>query len=115
MQVLLFILTMLSPLTQAIDLSDYTGNWDYTVVAPDMTYKGVMALSEADGEYAGTMTSQGVEIALKDIEIEDDEITFNMNVQGFPCKVKGTFDGDNLKGVVMVEGFEMNLTATRAE
>jgi len=55
MQVLLFIVTLLSPLAQSIDLSDHTGNWNYTVVAPDMTYKGVLALTEADDEYQGTM------------------------------------------------------------
>jgi len=117
MNLILSILTLfiIQPATVTTELGDHTGKWDYTVEAPDMTYKGVMVLSEADGDYTGTMTSQGVEIKLNDIEIEDDEISFNMNVQGFMCKVTGTFDGDSLKGAVAVDGFEMPLVAKRAE
>jgi len=114
MNVLISILAlfMIQPAT-TIEVADYTGTWNYTVEAPDLTYEGVMVLTEEGGDYSGTMSSQGVDIDLKDVEIEDDEITFSMNVQGFPCKVKGTFDGDSLKGVVSVEGFEIPLVATR--
>jgi len=117
MNILLSILTLfiIQPASINTDVSDHTGKWNYTVDAPDMTYKGVMVLSEEDGEFSGTMTSQGVEIQLKDVEVEDNEITFSMNVQGFVCKVNGTFDGDKMKGTVSVEGMEMALSATRAE
>ena len=113
MNVLISILTlfMIQPAT-TIEIADYTGEWNYVVEAPDMTYKGVMTLTEEGGDYSGVMSSQGLDIDLKDVEIEDDEITFSMNVQGFPCKVKGTFKEDTLNGVVSVEGFEIPLVAT---
>lgn len=98
-------------------VSDYTGSWNYEVEAPDMTYKGVMIINEEDGEYSGTMTSQGIKIDLKDVEIEDDEMTCSMNVQGFVCNVKATFDGDTLSGIVTLPdmGLEIPLKGSRAE
>ena len=93
--------------------SDHLGEWEYSVEAPDMTYKGVLELKSTDGMVEGTMKSDGVSIPLQDVVIDGDELSFSMNVQGFLCKVSGTFAGSNLKGVVAVDGFEMPLVAKR--
>ena len=96
-------------------ISDHLGKWEYTVDAPDMTYKGIMEFSDEDGTLDGTIQSDGVTIPLEDVVIDGDELTFSMNVQGFMCKVSGTFSGSSLKGVVAVDGFEMPLNAKRKE
>lgn len=115
----LFILPMNADLsTTALStatVSDHVGTWDYVVESPDMTYKGTMELEGEDGEYTGSIKSQGVSINMTDVEIDGDDLTFKMNVQGFPCKAKGTFSGDSFSGTVAVEGFTMPMTAKRAE
>lgn len=118
MQTILFILSLfIAQPSDSIVVDNYTGKWNYEVEAPDMTYKGIMVINKEDGEYSGTMSAQGVEIELKDLEIEDDEMTCNMNVQGFACKVTATFDGDKLSGKVALPdmGLELPLKGSRAE
>ena len=106
---------LVQPITTDLDHgSKHLGKWNYEVVAPDYTYKGVMELTEVDGELGGTIKSEGVSIPLEEVTIEGDELQFKMNVQGFPCVVKGMFEGDTLKGNVEVEGMSMPLTASRA-
>ncbi len=99
----------------AATITDHLGMWNYEVEAPDMTYKGTMELKEEDGEYKGTMKSQGVSIPLTDMEIDGDDITFKMNVQGFMCTVAGEFDGDTISGTVSVEGMSLPLKGTKAK
>ncbi len=96
-------------------ISDHVGTWDYEVVAPDMTYKGVMELKEEDGEYSGSLTSLGVTIPMTDVELDGDELTCKMNVQGFNCNVTMEFEGDSLSGTVSVEGMSLPLKGTRAK
>lgn len=118
MQTILLILSLfVAQPSEHIAIADYTGDWNYEVEAPDMTYKGVMTITMEDGEYGGTMSSQGVDIVLKDVEIEDDELTCSMNVQGFACNVTATFEGNKINGTVELPdmGLELPLKGSRAE
>lgn len=105
----------LLPINDTAVVSDHLGTWNYEVEAPDMAYKGTLVLMEEDGEYKGSMTSQGITIPLTNIEIDGDDITFKMNVQGFMCNVSGEFDGDSVKGTVSVEGMSLPLKGTKAK
>jgi len=113
--ILTFISLFLLPTSSMADdvVADYTGEWSYSVVTPDITYEGVMILSMEDGEYTGVIKSQGVNIPLEDVTIEDNELTFSMNVQGIPCEVEGTFTGNKLEGTVNAQGYELPLKARR--
>ena len=95
--------------------STHVGEWEYSVVTPDYTYKGIMTIQEEDGVFSGLIVSEGTEIELNDVSIEEDQLTFTMNVQGFPCKVIGTFDGDSFTGEVAVEGMTLPMKATKVE
>ena len=112
---LLFV--FLSLFASEVDMStiniDHTGEWEFSVVTPDYTYKGVMELTEEDGSYTGLIISEGVETELKEVMIEGDTLTFSMNAQGFECKIKGEFDGDSFKGEVLVEGMALPMTAKK--
>ncbi len=114
-----FLVSILSLLFFSTDVvnsditSEHLGKWQYEVVTPDITYKGILELSQPDGEYAGAIKSEGVEIPLADINIDGNDITWTMNVQGFPCTVTGTFEGNTFKGNVSVEGLTMPMTASR--
>ena len=92
---------------------NHTGEWEFSVVTPDYTYKGIMELTEADNGYTGLIISEGVETELKSVVIDGDTLTFTMNAQGFECKIKGEFDGESFKGEVMVEGMALPMTAKK--
>ena len=94
-------------------INDNLGQWEYVVEAPDMTYKGIMELADSDGTVTGKIMSQGIEIPFTDVVLDGNELSFKMNVQGFPCVVKGTFEGDKFSGIVSVEGYELPLIASR--
>ncbi|MDG2450209.1 MAG: hypothetical protein P8M34_11245 [Saprospiraceae bacterium] len=94
-------------------ISDHTGEWEYSVVSPDYTYKGVMELTIEGSEYAGLIMSEGTETELNDVKIDGNELTFNMTVQGFVCNVKGTFDGESFTGEVSVEGMALPMEAKK--
>jgi len=93
----------------------HLGEWEYSVVTPDYTYKGIMTIQEEDGILTGSIASEGTEIELNDVAIEGGQLTFTMNVQGFPCSVKGTFEGDSFTGEVAVEGMALPMKATKVE
>ena len=90
------------------------GNWEYVVEAPDMTYKGIMNIAKEEGELKGALKADGAEYPMKDIKLEGNVLTFKLNVEGFPCDVKGTFEDDTFKGEVSVEGMLLSLNAKRA-
>ena len=93
--------------------SKHLGKWQYEVVSPDITYKGTLELAEADGSLTGALKSEGATFPLTDIELDGDDLTFKVNVQGFPCVIVGVFDGNSFKGSVEVEGLSMPMSATR--
>lgn len=94
-------------------VADYTGEWEYSVVSPDYTYKGVMEISKEGDALTGIITAEDTETELSDVMIDGNTLTFNMNVQGFRCDVKGTFDGDEFEGEVSVEGMALPMKASR--
>jgi hypothetical protein len=94
-------------------INDHIGEWEFSVVTPDYTYKGVMELSKEGDAYSGLIISEGVETELKDVSIDGDELTFSMSAQGFECKIKGNFDADSFTGEVMVEGMALPMTAKK--
>ncbi len=93
--------------------SEFLGQWKYEVEAPDMTYSGIMELSESDEGLTGKLVSQGTEIPMDEVVIEGNDLSFKMVVMGYQCSVTGTFESDKLKGVVSVEGMELPLVAIR--
>ena len=95
--------------------NDHLGKWSYTVEAPDMTYKGIMELTNGSEGVEGKMKADGSTIEMNDVVLDEDELSFTINVQGFLCKVKGTFSDNNFKGVVSVDGFELIMVASKEE
>lgn len=89
------------------------GDWEFVVEAPDMTYKGIMNLTEEEGELKGELGADGAAYPMKDIKLEGNVLTFKLNFEGFICDVKGTFEGDSYKGEVSVEGMVLSLNAKR--
>ena len=112
MSILLFVFSFLF-VENTVEVSDYLGDWNYEVTA-DVTYTGVMTLAKTDGEYSGHITSsEGYKIPFSDVVLDGNKLTFKMNVQGYPCNVSGSFEGDSFTGSVSVEGMEMPMKANR--
>lgn len=110
-----FLSLFLTDIDSSMVISDHTGEWEYSVVTPDYTYKGIMELSKEGDAFTGSIVSEGTEIELSDIKIEGDVLTFNMSVQGFVCEVKGTIEGKFFSGEVSVEGMAMPMKAKKID
>ncbi len=93
--------------------NDYTGEWEYSVIGPDLTYKGIMKLDETDGEISGSLNSEGVKYEMTEVKLEGDILEFRINVGGFVCDVKGIFENDDFEGEVSVEGYSLPMKAKR--
>ena len=115
MQILLFILAFTSvnlDLSPTI-LADHAGNWEYTIQSPEGTYEGTIVLKQDGGEYACHMESDGNIIETTDLKVEGNDISYNIVVMGYPVTIKGSFEGDVLKAVASVEGYELPFEAKR--
>lgn len=117
MSILLSVLSLflLNHNTSTETIADYTGSWEYEVESPDITYKGIMEINKEDGEYSGALVSEGAEYEMSEISIEGNVLTFKITVEGYPCDIKGTFEGNSFAGTVSVEGYQLPITAKRLE
>jgi hypothetical protein len=110
MKSLLFILSTFL----LISISDHTGNWNYSIAGPDgNTYKGVIVLELDGGDYKGEIQSDLGTTKLQDLEIDGNDISFNLDFSGYALQYSGTFEGDVLTALVSVEGMEIPFKATR--
>jgi hypothetical protein len=75
------------------------GKWDLTSVSDFGTRQGMMRIN---GDLSGRYEFFGVEIPIKNLKLEGNEVTFALETgfgdQTFTLNFKGTLDGNNLKG-----------------
>jgi hypothetical protein len=72
-------------------------------------------LEEKDGTLTGRMDSEGNSYEMKDVKLEENVLTFKLNVDGYLCDVKGKFEDDVFTGEVSVEGYILVMTAKRKD
>jgi len=112
MKIILFVASFMMTLV----INDHTGSWKYSVDTPDGSYTGLIVLESADGVYTGEMRSdEGIIMKLKDLEVEGNDISFNITVQGYQVDFDGTFKGDTLESSASVEGMEFPVLAKKVE
>lgn len=97
-----------------IALSDYTGEWAYTVDTPEGTISASFVLDKASGEYTGVVSSAEGELPLKDLKIEGDKFSCHIFYTGYKVNMSGAFEGDDvLKLTADVEGMQFPIIAKR--
>ncbi len=90
------------------------GEWLYQVSdAPYGYEKGILIFSEKDGQTVCTVKLEAGELAVNDLKIEKNKITFTATVEGNPVKVELTRENNKLSGKVdSPEGLKI-LTAVK--
>jgi len=77
------------------------GEWVYEVSdAPYGYEKGSLIFAEKDGETTCVVKLEAGELAVSDLKIEDNKITFTTSVDGNPINVALTKEKDKLTGLV---------------
>lgn len=97
-------------------LSDeLAGAWNYSVDTPDGVYRGQLVfLKDGDG-FSGKMTGQAGETTLKDLKVENNEVSFSVYAEGYLVKVKGTVNGSTFVGKVEVDYEYYTIKAQKVE
>jgi hypothetical protein len=117
MNTVLFILSVLAteinPGLSTEYFADFSGAWEYEVETPEGTYTGTINLTKAEEGYEGNLMTNGYKYDISAVEVEDSDIKFNVNVDGFDVLISGTFEGDNLNAIADVQGMEMPFVAKK--
>lgn len=114
--VLLITITMVSsPQLQAeVKNKSILGEWIYEVSdAPYGYEKGSLIFSEKDGQTVCVVKLEAGELAVSDLKVDKNQITFTTNVDGNPIHVELTREKNKLKGTVDSPEGPKTLTASK--
>ncbi len=75
------------------------GSWDMTTKFSGNDIPAVMVIRAKDGVLTGTWTSQGMDMAMTDLKLTGNKLSFQRSIGGGPSlDFKGTVDGDKVDG-----------------
>lgn len=99
---------------------DASGNWEYTIESAQAPSTGLLAITQTDGQYAGTISSNRIPnpIALTDVKVSGNEFTasYSMNFGGNEVTITiiGMITEDSMEGSMAFGTFRtMPFKATR--
>lgn len=85
------------------------GTWSITIDIPGQVTEGTLTISGAIGDLSGDLAADGESISLRNVEQDEDELTFEGSIeedgQAIPLKFTLTISGDSLSGEVAVAAF----------
>ena len=94
----------------------YVGKWRYEI--PDLSNDntGILIISKEGNAYkCVAYTDSGYEQPIDKFDITDGKITASYDSMGTLVEFNGTFDGNNLSGIISAENMSMGYTATKIE
>ena len=91
----------------------YLGNWEYAVENLPVDVDGTMVIMKEEGILSAKLVTPMGEAPITDITIEDGAMKASFDAQGNFIELQGTFDGDAYDGVLLVQGGEFPMKATR--
>ncbi|MEO9894502.1 hypothetical protein [Aurantibacter sp.] len=90
------------------------GSWDYYVPGVEPAYaNGVMHVTNLKGDYNVNLELPGGTIPTNNVEVNGNEITFDLYVEGMLVDVKIVIDGDALTGSGNTDQGPFTMTGTR--
>lgn len=97
------------------DLAKALGTWAYLIDAGEMQITGTLEIEEVNGSLSGTMEGEQIETPVAtDIELNDNEISYEVTIDDTTVSFNGNIDDDTLSGKINIEGQgSFPLTATR--
>jgi hypothetical protein len=91
----------------------YLGNWEYAVENLPVDVDGTMVIMKEEGILSAKLVTPMGEAPITDIAIEDGVLKASFDAQGNFIELQGTFDGDAYDGLLLVQGGEFPMKATR--
>lgn len=90
------------------------GEWHYEVIDAPMGYeKGSLIFSEKEGKTVCIVRLEAGELAVDDLKIEENKITFTTVVEGSPVRVELTHEKGKLTGKVDSQEGPKTITASK--
>jgi hypothetical protein len=93
---------------------NYIGRWDYEIDTPQGRQSGWIILNQEGKEVTGTINSDMGSTDLRDLKIENNIMTANFNAFDMDMDLSGEFAEDVLNAKIVVQGYELPFTATKA-
>ena len=96
---------------------DFVGEWQFeNPNAPYNYQKGTFLLQEQEDELVGKLKfSDGYEVKLQDVVVEDGVLTFGMNIESYYITVTSKVDGEKLTGKVVTPDGDLPLEAVKVK
>ena len=112
--VLLMLVTIGLTSMTTFEKADPSGVWDYEVEAAEGTMTGEMTIEKSDDTYTVKIeTTQFGTLELENIEVNGDEMTANIDMQGAVVEFEFEFDGDTMSGTVGTPDGDLDITAKK--
>lgn len=93
----------------------YLGNWEYIVEELPVDIDGTMVISKEEGILKAMLITPMGEAPITDISIEEGALKASFDAQGNFVELEGTFEGDAYDGILLVQGAEFPMKATRLQ
>lgn len=93
----------------------YLGSWDYVVEELPVDIDGTMVILKEEGVLSAKLVTPMGEAPIEDIAIEEGVLKASFDAEGNFVELEGTFDGDAYNGMLMVQGGEFPMKATRIQ
>jgi uncharacterized protein YcnI len=91
----------------------YLGNWEYAVENLPVDVDGTMVIMKEEGILSAKLVTPMGEAPITDITIEEGVLKASFDAQGNFIELQGTFEGDAYDGLLLVQGGEFPMKATR--
>lgn len=101
--------------TTRVTTPNYIGRWNYELDTPQGRVTGWIILDQEGKEVTGTINSEMGSVELRDLKIEDNNMTANFYAFDMDMDIKGAFVEDKLNAKIIVQGYEMPFTATKVK
>ncbi len=92
------------------------GEWTYTVAIPEQERGGTILIEGEEGEYEVSMDSndqKGEFLKGKNVEFEDDVLTFELSIEGMEISISIEIEGDTFEGHITGEFGEFPISGSK--
>ena len=100
--------------TTKVTTPNYVGRWNYELDTPQGRVVGWIIINQEGKDVSGTINSDMGATDLRELKIEDSYMTANFYAFDMDMDIAGEFVEDKLNAKIIVQGYELPFTATRA-
>jgi len=96
-------------------IPNYIGQWNCVISLPDGDEDRYIKFNQEGDQVIGLIGGDQGEVQLSDLVIDEEKLSANFEVEGYFVNMAGTFEGNDLKGVLSVDGYEIPYAGTKQQ